>query len=538
MNFEKITIDSRPLSIASFANHKEATFLISVLDEPDLYGRIIPEEAGEKYHKTIIGYPIVAKLLKNILGKPTDFGGHELTITKDKNGKKQSKFGTVAIGSVIDSWIEEREVDGYEGEHKCVLIKAKLWTSRFPEYFKVFDKLWEDGNISSSWELTATDVEEKDGFKIYKVFEWIGNAILGSFKTGAVPGAGVIEYAELDDIETELAEALEKDMAGLDINNEEMEEVDLAGRTKKNTPVEDTVIEEIQISESVEEVTEQIKEETVAEVIEETVVETEESIAESTEEANEETAEAEDSTEVSEVVEEIASLTENDLFRLISKACRKASDDRWGYVSYWFPEEKTVWYKEDGSNQLDFKLYTYTVENDEVKLSDPTDITLSASVAEFNTILAEKDAEIENLKTEIASKEDAVIKAGEKINALNIEVSELKPYKEAAEKAEQERIETEIAEAKEALRQTIKKTKLFTEEEMEKPEIAELIEARDEASIKTLIAERYIASFDNNEIETETASYDSTESVPVANLETEDINESPSNYMKNFLTRK
>ena len=333
--------------------------------------------------------------------------------------------------SVVDSWIEEREVEGYDGEHKCVLIKAKLWTSRFPEYFKVFDKLWEDGNISSSWELTATDVEEKDGFKIYKVFEWIGNAILGSLKTGAVPGAGVIEYAELDDIETELAEALEKDMASLDINNEEMEEVDLAGRTKKNTPVEDTVVEEIQVSESVEEVTEQSKEETVAEVIEEpvkeTVAEAEESIAESTEEANEETAEAEDSTEVSEVVEEIASLTENDLFRLISKACRKASDDRWGYVSYWFPEEKTVWYKEDGSNQLDFKLYTYTVENDEVKLSDSTDITLSASVAEFNTILAEKDAEIENLKTEIASKEEAVIKAGEKITALTVEVSELKP---------------------------------------------------------------------------------------------------------------
>ena len=79
---------------------------------------------------------------------------------------------------------------------------------------------------------------------------------------------------------------------------------------------------------------------------------------------------------------------------------------------------------------------------------------------------------------------------------------------------------------------------ILAESAKEKPEIAELIEARDEASIKTLIAERYIASFDNNEIETETASYDSTESVPVANLETEDINESPSNYMKNFLTRK
>ena len=60
------------------------------------------------------------------------------------------------------------------------MIKTKLWTSRFPEYFKVFDKLWDDGNISSSWELTATEVVTKGVNKIYKVFEFIGNCILGS----------------------------------------------------------------------------------------------------------------------------------------------------------------------------------------------------------------------------------------------------------------------------------------------------------------------------------------------------------------------
>ena len=149
MENEKIILESKPISIASYTNYKEAVFLISVLDEPDGYGRIIPEEAGEKYYKTIIGYPIVAKLKKNLFGQPIDFGGHELKVEKTKNGKK-SHFDTIAIGSVVDAWVEEREVDGYEGTPKCILIKSKLWTSRFPEYFKVFDKLWEDGNISSS----------------------------------------------------------------------------------------------------------------------------------------------------------------------------------------------------------------------------------------------------------------------------------------------------------------------------------------------------------------------------------------------------
>ena len=103
-----------------------------MLGEPDSYGRIIPEEAGEKYFDTIIGYPIVAKLKKNIFGQPVDFGGHELIVQKTKDGKKKSHFDTVPIGSVTDAWIEEREVDGYDGTPKCILIKTKLWTSRFP----------------------------------------------------------------------------------------------------------------------------------------------------------------------------------------------------------------------------------------------------------------------------------------------------------------------------------------------------------------------------------------------------------------------
>ena len=91
-----------------------------------------------------------------------------MKITKTKKGKKFS-FDTFPIGSIIDSWIEDREVDGYDGEQKCILAKTKLWTSRFPEYFKVFDKLWNDGELSSSWEMTVTDFEEDGDCTILKV---------------------------------------------------------------------------------------------------------------------------------------------------------------------------------------------------------------------------------------------------------------------------------------------------------------------------------------------------------------------------------
>lgn len=530
MDNERIILESRPISIASYSNYKEAIFLISVLDEPDSYGRIIPKESGEKYCDTIIGYPVVAKLEKNIFGQPIDFGGHELIVKKAKDGKKKSYFNTVPIGSVIDSWCEEREVDGYEGTPECILIKTKLWTSRFPEYFKVFDKLWDDGNISSSWELTATEVVTKGVNKIYKVFEFIGNCILGKNHTPAVPGSGVIEYAEFDD---ELSNALMTDISNSNTSNyeniEEKEDINLAEKTKKDDLIKDTE-----------------KENTTTDSVEETEKDKKKK-DEETAEKKKKTSCAEDTSETKETAEstvesddnpeepETASLTDSDLFRKINKACEDAIKG-WGYVSYWFPEEHTVWFHVyDAPTQLDYKLFTYTVENDEVTVSEPQDVKLTVSVSDVNTVLAEKDEKIETLTAELEIKDKAVISAGEKIGKLNVQISELQPYKEQIEKVEQEKIEAEIAEEKESLKKNLLKGGLFTEEEITKAEIAELIEARDKTAINGLIAEKYIASFDKEE--TDVA--DKEEIVPAtASLETNDVNESPVTFMRDFLLRK
>lgn len=500
MDVENIILESKPIEVASYKNYKEATFLISVLDQPDLYGRIIPSDAGEKYCKSMIGYPIVAKLKKNIFGQVSDFGGHEVLEVETSNGKKKKKFATQAIGSVIDVWIEDREVDDYDGEQKCILAKAKLWTSRFPEYFKVFDKLWEQGKVQSSWELTATKVITKGSNKIYKIFEFIGNAILGSTKTAAVPGAGVIEYAELEDLEIELAEALGKDIADFDIEHElEKEELDLAKDLKKDAPVEDVAEKKT----------------------DEPVIDTEEKKAE--------TAGLDDTTET-------ASLTDSDLFRKISESCRKATTCDWGYVSYWFPEEHTVWFKPCNTDSLDYKLFTYEVVDDEVTVSEPQDVKLTVSLTDVNDVIAEKDRKIGTLTAELELKDTSIIKAGEKINSLNVEISELKPYKEQVDKAEKDKIETEIAEQKKSLKANLLKGNLFTEEEIAEAEIAELIESRNVSEINSLIAKRYIASFDK-EGSDETAEQVEPES-STASLETDDVDESPSAFMKNLLTRK
>lgn len=520
MNKESVLLEGTVLEIASYENYKEATILVSVLDQPDLENRIITEEAGEEYYSTLIGYPLLAKLKKNIFGKPQDFGGHEMFEITDKNGKKKKKFNTIAIGSIVDAWIEERELDEYEGQQKCILCKAKLWTSRYPEYFKVFDKLWNKGKLSTSWELTATNVEEDDnGNKIYKVFEYIGLALLGSSKTPAVPGAGVLEYAELEEnYDTELANALEKDIANLDINYAEKEDLNLADKEKK-------------VKENVEDVTENT----------ESTVDVPEDEDEKKKKTSEEKAECKKkkvkTAEVEEDNEntEIASLTDYDLFRLIGEKCRKKIGCSWGYISYWFPEEHTVWYKPCNDElQLEYKLFTYSVDDNEVEVSEPTDVTLTVSVDKINEELAEKNEKIETLTAELELKNEAVISAGEKIGKLKVEISELEPYKEKVETAEKERIETEIAEEKKSLKENLLKTNLFTEDEIAKAEIAEFIEARDKSAINNLIANRYIASLS----ETQVAEKTDEEITSVASLENDDIEDSPTEFMKKLLSRK
>lgn len=529
---KNIVLESQLLEVASHANYKEATFLISVLGEPDRYNRIIPEDVGEKYAETLIGYPIVAKLKKNIFGQPSDFGGHELYEIKAKNGKKVKRFGTIPIGSVLNAWVEERELDGYDNPKKCILCKTKLWSSRFPEYFKVLDKLWKDGHVSSSWELSALKSEKKDGFTIFKAIEFIGTCILGSTRTPAVPEGGILEYAELDDSETKLAEALEKDLA--DYN--EKEEIGLAEKTKKDPSVEDT---EVKNAPNVDETEKENKDKkdtaecgtkkkrktTTAEIESE-----EPNIAENSSEPEKET-ESQNETQT-------ASLTQNDLLNRISRACRKAVNCSWGYVSYWFPEEKTVWFvSSDRESELDYKLFTYEVDNDEVTVSDPQDVKLTVSVTEVNSVIAEKDKKIGDLTAELEIKEDAIIKAGETMNKLKVEISELKPYKEAADQAEQARVEAEIAEVKETLKNNMLKNNLFTEEEVASAEIAELIEARNETAIKSLIADRYIANLEKAEAES-TDVKEKTDNTAVASLDVDDeVNENPVSYMARILRK-
>lgn len=537
---ENYIFNGKLLEIASSNdsdNSLEGVFLISVLNQPDRSNRIIGEEEGEKFHKTIIGFPFVAKL-KYTYMKPNDFGGHEMTIVEDSNGNKRAKFNTQPIGSIIDSWIEEMELDEYEDPQKCILVRVKLWASRFPAYCEVFQKLYDNGTLGCSWEISVTKVVKQGIYKLFKEFEFIGLCALGTQKTPAVQASGCLEVAEMEqENEIELANALEMDMANLDINETMVKEEIMAKKKLIDTPVETTESTELAeniVEEVVEEVAEEVAEEIASEEVE----------AEKTEEV----AETEVVEEKNEAKEEVASLTDGDLFSKISKACREVVEEMaeekgeyaWGYISYWFPEEHTVWFKaEPAPTALDLLLFTYTVEGDEVSVSEPKPVKLAVAITDINEVVAEKDTKIAELAEQISLKDEAVIKAGEKIASLNVQISELNTYKERFEAEEKARIDAEIAEEKEALKSKMLKSKFFTEEEIAEAEIAELVEARDKVAINNLIAERYIASFDVvEEVTEEVAEAEVEVSSITASLESDDLSESESAFMNKVLFRR
>lgn len=485
METEKIVLSGSPIEIAEYEDHKMATFLISVLDEYDLNGRMIPKESGELYHSSIVGFPILAKMVCDEAGDPVDFAGHEMYIVVDEEGNSQVRFNTHPIGSVVESWIEERTVSGYVGKKSCIMIKAKLWSTRYPEYFAVLDKLWAANNVKSSWELTVQEAVQTAKGRILKTFSFIGNTLLGSKVLGAVPGAGVYEYAQVDP-EIELAAALSKDVYVEEAQRKE------DGVLENENMIQEQVVSEVVEPEVVEAEVEAIVTEETAEV---EVVETEVEVIEEAE-LIEETAEGEiaEAIPVEEVIEpEVSMLTDHDLRRRVAEAYR-TQHDKWGWVAFWFPADNEAWIEYEGRpTEMDFMRVTYTVENDEVTINTAEPVKLTVSVAEINQALEARD--------------NAITKANEKINELSAQIAALQPYKDAADKVEQERIEAEMAEKRIAFKEKMISSKLFTESEIETSEaLQSMIECLDEAGLKNEIAERFMAKLNSEPaVVTETA---------------------------------
>ena len=439
---ENFIFSSTPIEVSEFTNHKEATFLISVLDEYNSNKVLIEKDEGDKYHGTIVGYPILAYLKYDKDGKPEDFGGHELRAKYNSESKEiEYYFATHPIGSVTESWIEEREVDGYKGKKNVILIKTKLWKSRFPEYFKVFDKLWEDGNISSSWEISASKSEKTSKGKKLKEFEFIGNCLLGSKVTGAVKGAGVLEVASDNELNYDLSNAFLQDI--------------------RNT----TVVSTLSDNNSVDDI-EQNQDEV--------------NINLSNEGGNENMGE--------ENQKELSALTDNDLYRKVRKAINSANENKYYYLSQLYPYElKAIAYEWDRESEEDFVQFTYSVNSDDtVSITAQEDVKMTfVPKTQIEAQIAELEEKVTNTEKEVAEAGKSITELSKEKEELETQIAELTKYKEKVEELEQAEKERELASKKEELKSFTLEDSLIAEEEIEEDE-----------TLKTIFSELTLENFE------------------------------------------
>ena len=490
-------------SLSESGNTARKTLLVSVLDHENLNGVLIGAKEGKKYHSTLVNKPIQAYLKYDEDGRPADFGGHELREKLDADGNRMYYFATQSIGTHIKTWIENRYIEEYGGNVDCILAEVELWTSRYPEYYAVAEKLLEEGKLSSSWEIDTHKYEYVGGKKRLIEFEFIGNALLGSDITPAVSGAGVMT-SEVDKV---LREAIERDIM---VASTEVKKGDCSLENEEKVVVaeEEVVVEDTVV---VEEDTVLADGEVVKDAVEQVVSE-EETVA--SDESVEET--------VTEQAPDTASLTMYDINKRLYIALGNSGDrlheigieDAWELENFThYPLESRAiyslyWSADKESNMIEV---SYEVIGDELTITNIKKVEMVfVEVAELNatkekvTELSEKLIEMNN---ELSAKEASLV-----------ELSEYKAKIDEIEKAEKEA--KKLADMAE-LKKKYLATKMIAEEEFEKDEtISVALAELDENKLKLIIAERIIEgrkpAMQKNELEVSSKEEDEGERLDIS----------------------
>lgn len=431
-------------------------------------------ETIERWMSTLVGNPLVGKLVVAPKGE-LDFSGHNMKVVtrKDADGNeyKTAEFDTDAFGSFQSVGIEKIDDTDF------IVASCKIW-KRYPKACATILRRIESGTLNTSWEIDVLKAHKGIvGGRMAKIIDdgvFTAHCLLGANVEPAYKCSKLLEVAETD-FGLELANAYIEDTK--EISNIESNE-----KEAKN----------LKLNKDKETQTAQVENPTETEQAEQTATESTtepttpaEPDVQTSEEGGEPPppTEPETSTEPAgepepESTTETSSLTGRDLYMKLEDAVSKISSDY--YMTDMFPEDHTIWCKKWGyMNELDYIMFPYTVEGDEVSLGEPQNITLTVSVSQVNTKIDELNKTVASLNTELQSAKD--------------EIAELTPYKEQAEKAAAEKAEAELAQKKENLRQYAISSKMITEAELTgEGEFASMIENLDEAGINGVIASRCV----------------------------------------------
>lgn len=431
-------------------------------------------ETIERWMSTLVGNPLVGKLVVAPKGE-LDFSGHNMKVVtrKDADGNeyKTAEFDTDAFGSFQSVGIEKIDDTDF------IVASCKIW-KRYPKACATILRRIESGTLNTSWEIDVLKAHKGIvGGRMAKIIDdgvFTAHCLLGANVEPAYKCSKLLEVAETD-FGLELANAYiedTKEISNIESNEKEAKNLKLNKDKETQTaqvenPTETEQAEQTATESTTEPTTPAEPDVQTSEEGGETPPPTEPET--STEPAGE--PEPESTTETS-------SLTGRDLYMKLEDAVSKISSDY--YMTDMFPEDHTIWCKKWGyMNELDYIIFPYTVEGDEVSLGEPQNITLTVSVSQVNTKIDELNKTVASLNTELQSAKD--------------EIAELTPYKEQAEKAAAEKAEAELAQKKENLRQYAISSKMITEAELTgEGEFASMIENLDEAGINGVIASRCV----------------------------------------------
>lgn len=420
----------------------------------------------ESWMSTLVGNPLVGKLVVAPKGE-LDFSGHNMKVVtrKDNDGNeyKTAEFDTDAFGSFQSVGIEKIDDTDF------IVASCKIW-KRYPKACATILRRIESGTLNTSWEIDVLKAHKGIvGGRMAKIIDdgvFTAHCLLGANVEPAYKCSKLLEVAETD--------------FGLELANAYIEDTKEISNTESN----EKEAKNLKLNKDKETQTAQVENSTEIEQAEQTATK---SITEPTTPAEPDVQTSEEGGETPPPTEpagepepapETSSLTGRDLYMKLEDAVSKISSDY--YMTDVFPEDHTILCKKWGyMNELDYIMFPYTVEGDEVSLGEPQNITLTVSISDVNTKIAELNSTIASLNTELQSAKE--------------EVASLTPYKDQAEKAEAERAAAELAQKKEDLRQYALSSKMITEAEVsEGGNYASLIENLDETGIKSVIAERCV----------------------------------------------
>lgn len=375
------------------------------------------EDKTKKSVATLLNMPVVAYYNS----KKKDFEGHKVTKTKDGS----IKFGTQAIGTHTDVWIEDDKVipifsnSNEEVELPCIFAKARIWGDRFPKYYNVLKKRLKKKQVYTSWELNPitleNDVIDNENIPTPRSSdEWIflGNCLLGATTPPAYgKNSKIIETSTISGFDIELSEALSEDINSLPNNTSQ---------------IDNNSIDDINIKQGGKKI-------------------------------------------VNEKINEISAMTDNDLYTKVRKAINNTDKNKYYYMAKLYPYDfKAMAYEWDRDSDDDYTEFSYSVNSDEtISINSQKEVKMVfVPKDEIDTQISELQEKLSTTEKEFSEAGKAVAELAKEKETLESKVAEMTQYKEKIKEIEQAEKERELADKKDELEIFTLEDELITKAEL------------------------------------------------------------------------